>query len=355
MKRKIILKGSVSTIIILAIFFGISLLIQYIFGAHELIPAAFVMAVFLISLTTDGYIWGFIAACISVLAVNYAFTFPYFALNFTIPENTVSAIIMIAVTLITSTLTTKIKKQEAAKVEAEREKMRANLLRAVSHDLRTPLTGIYGASSTALENFSELDDEKKKLMLRGIKEDSEWLIRMVENLLSVTRLDDGRMKLKLTPTVADELIDSALSKFKTRYPTAKVTLKTSEDFLLIPMDAILIEQVLVNLLENAVQHAGEMENIYLSVEREGRLALFSVADDGCGICDKITDGNFSKISTQPDSARGGMGIGLSVCATIVKAHGGTLTARNRAEGGAEFFFSLMISEDEGEELYEQQI
>lgn len=153
-----------------------------------------------------------------MIAVNYAFTFPFFSINFMIPVNMISAIIMIVIAILTSTLTTQIKRHEAMKAEGEKERMRANLLRAVSHDLRTPLTTIYGSAATLLENRDTLEEEQKTKILQGIKEDSEWLVRMVENLLSITRIDSGNVKIIKTPIVLEELIDSVIVKFRKRYP-----------------------------------------------------------------------------------------------------------------------------------------
>ena len=232
--------------------FGISLLFQYIFEVQEHITTVFVFAVFLISLLTKGYVYGILAAFAGTIAVNYAFTFPYFALNFTIPVNFISGIIMIIVSILTSALTTKLKQHEAMKAESERERMRANLLRAVSHDLRTPLATIYASSTTLLDNKDTITEEQRDKIVVGIKEDSEWLVRMVENLLSITRIDSGTVKILKAPTVLEELIDSVALKFKKRYPAQKVEIEIPNDMIMIPMDAILIEQVIVNILENAV-------------------------------------------------------------------------------------------------------
>ena len=146
------------------------------------------------------------SAIVSMLAVNYAFTYPYFALNFIIPVNLISAVIMVTVAVLTGMLTAKIKLHEAEKAESERERMRANLLRAVSHDLRTLLTAIYGAGSMLRDKRKNLTEQQQDEMLQSIREDSEWLVRMVENLLSVTRIDRG--KFNKTPTILDELVDS---------------------------------------------------------------------------------------------------------------------------------------------------
>lgn len=145
------------------------------FKVHEHITAVFIFAVFLISLLTNGYVYGIVAAFISMISVNYAFTFPFFSINFMIPVNMISAIIMIVIAILTSTLTTQIKRHEAMKAEGEKERMRANLLRAVSHDLRTPLTTIYGSAATLLENRDTLEEEQQTKILQGIKEDSECL------------------------------------------------------------------------------------------------------------------------------------------------------------------------------------
>lgn len=236
------------TLIVLSVSFGISLLLQYVFQVTEHVTTVFVFAVFLISLVTQGYMYGIIASFIGMMAVNYAFTFPFFALNFTIPVNLISALIMMTVSLLTSALTTKLKRYEAAKAESKREGMRANLLRAISHDLRTPLTTIYGSSTTILEQGDTLTVEQKRQMLRGIKEDSEWLVHMVENLLSITRIDGSNVSIIKTPTMLEELIDSVLLKFRKRY-CQHVTIDIPDEMVVIPMDALLIEQVLINLLE----------------------------------------------------------------------------------------------------------
>lgn len=155
------IKDSLITIVLLCLSFGISLLFHYIFEVQEHITTVFVFAVFLISLLTKGYVYGILAAFAGTIAVNYAFTFPYFSLNFTIPVNFISGIVMIVISILTSALVTKLKQHEATKAESERERMRANLLRAVSHDLRTPLTTIYASSTTLLDNKDTITEEQR--------------------------------------------------------------------------------------------------------------------------------------------------------------------------------------------------
>ena len=333
---------------ILTLCFFASILMQDVFMIPEQVTTTFAFGVFLISLFTDGYFWGLAASAASVILVNYAFTFPYFRVNFLIPSNFVSAVVMAVIALMTGTLTTKIKVQEAMRAESEKEKMRANLLRAISHDLRTPLTTIYGSSTALRENSDTLTEIQKDKMLQGIQEDAQWLVRMVENLLSVTRIDSGNVRIEKTPTALDELIDSVILKFQKHYPKQQVLLELPEDLVLIPMDALLMVQVLVNILENAVQHGHGLTKILLKVTEEGGVATFEISDDGCGIpqdrLPHLFTGIFPAEEKTADNAKRNAGIGLSVCATIVRAHGGTITAENLPEGGAMFRFTLNTEE-----------
>ena len=341
--------------------FAVNLLIQKLFTTQTLVPMIFVFGVFLISLKTHGYRYGIVSAIVSVFAVNFAFTYPYYAFDFFVEESILSAVIMLIVAISTSALNIRIRDQELLRVreqeklraESEKERMRGNLLRAISHDLRTPLTSIYGSSSTLITKYDALSKEQQLKLLGEIREDSEWLIRMVENLLSVTRIDGAKVEVVKTPTVLDELIDSVLMKFSKKHPNQKVITHIPEEFVDIPMDSLLIEQVLLNLLENAVFHAKGMTELTLSVSLVGDKAVFEVADNGCGIPDdalqKIFTGSYEKSAAPVDGTRSNMGIGLSVCAALVKAHGSEITAENRKGGGAVFRFALERGgEDDGQ-------
>ena len=333
---------------ILVFSFLFSLISRSVFDTDALGPMVFVLGVFLVSVVTSGYRWGVAASLIGTLAINFAFTVPYFEFNFTIPVNLFSAVVMLVVAIVTCALTTKIKYAEKLKADSEREKMRANLLRAVSHDLRTPLTTIYGSSSMLLDGGDRISADSRRDLLRGIRDDAHWLVGMVENLLSVTRLDGGELRLNKTDTVLEELVDAVLVKFRKRCPDFDVQVTIPEDFVSIPMDAVLIGQVLTNLLENAVIHASGMTLLELEVRLEDSLARFTVRDNGCGISpDRLGDlftGYLGSSDRQGDAARRNMGIGLSVCATIIKAHGGQISARNHPGGGAEFTFTLTMEE-----------
>ena len=350
MKNRQRQKDTLFSILIFGSAFAVNLLIQKLFTMQKLVPMIFVFGVFLISLKTHGYCYGIASAIVSVFVVNFAFTYPYYTFDFFVEESILSAVIMLIVAVSTSTLNSRIRDQEKLRAESEKERMRGNLLRAISHDLRTPLTSIYGSSSTLISKYDALPKEQQLKLLGEIQADSEWLIRMVENILSVTRIDGAKVEVVKTPTVLDELIDSVLMKFSKKHPSQKVITQIPDEFVDIPMDSLLIEQVLLNLLENAVFHAKGMTKLMLSVSLAGDKAVFEVADNGCGIPEdalqKIFTGSYEKIAAPVDGTRSNMGIGLSVCAAIVKAHGSDITAKNKSGGGAVFSFAL---EREGED------
>lgn len=337
-------KDFLLTVGILAVSFVLSLALDELFRTDTLIPTVFVLGVFLVSLLTEGYLWGIAASMTSVLAVNFAFTYPYFEFNFTIVENLFSAVIMLIITISTGTLTTKIKAQEKLRADSEKEKMRANLLRAVSHDLRTPLTTIIGSSAAIADNYGTFSKDQQLELLRGIEQDAQWLLRMVENLLSVTKIDGSGVALVKTETVVEELVDAVLVKFRKRYPAQTVAVTLPDDFISVPMDAVLIEQVLSNLLENAVEHAHGMTKLELEIGLIPDGVTFAVRDNGCGIhrdrLENLFTGYLGSGEVRSDSKRRNMGIGLSVCSTIIRAHGGKITAGNLPAGGAEFRFFL---------------
>ena len=347
--KKHIIGDSLFTVVTLIAVFLINLFLVRQFNTKTMTPMIFVLGVFLVSWRTQGYGFGIASSLVSVLAMNWAFTYPYWNVALISPESISSAVVMLIVSTMTGALTTRLKKQEKMKADAEKERMRGNLLRAVSHDLRTPLTSIYGSCSAIIENFDSIPRDRQLMLLKDIQSDSQWLNRMVENLLSVTRVDADKVRLSKHSVVLEELIDALLVKFHKHYPQQRVQVSIPEDFVSIPMDSVLIEQVLMNLLENAVFHARGMSNLWLRVDLQNRDAVFFVEDDGCGISDDRMAHLFTGLLDREalaDSARSNMGIGLSVCRTIINAHGSELKAGNRAEGGAVFSFALEMEESD---------
>lgn len=325
---------------------GLCLLIRLLDAGDIYVSMIFLLAVVLIARVTDGYLYGVVSSVVNVFLVNYVFTYPYMSFNFTISGYPLTFVSMLAVSVITSTLTSQIKEQEKVRLAAEHERIRGNLLRAVSHDLRTPLTSILGASSAILEDEGQLDEAGRRALVSGIQEDAQWLLRMVENLLSITRIGDrvGPISKQLEP--AEEVIGAALGKIHKRYPGWAIQVSAPEELLMVPMDVLLIEQVLINLMENAIRHGVTAKHIALTVKRSGDDALFSVEDDGQGIAPEQLPHLFEGAlpSGQSSDANRGMGIGLSVCRSIIKAHGGRMWAQNREGSGAALRFTLPLEE-----------
>ena len=313
------------------------------------IALVYITALVLIARFTTGYLYGILSSLIGVICVNYLFTYPYFELNFTLTGYPVTFLFMLIISLTISTMTSQIRSQgaillerEKLLMEAEKEKMRANLLRSVSHDLRTPLTGIIGNSSTYLDNRTSLTEEEKLQIVSHINDDSNWLLNMVENLLSVTRIDERSMKIATSLESVEEVCAEAIRRLCKRLPDADIKVTVPDNYLLIPMDAMLIEQVIINLLENAVVHAGSTLPIELTVTEEPRFVTFKVKDYGVGIPPEKLDTIFDGSPYTPMAASDvhkGMGIGLSICKTIITAHGGKINAYNH-EHGCLFTFTL---------------
>lgn len=315
--------------------------------AEDTAPVIFVLAVFLTGFFTNGYLWSLLGSLLSVFVVNYFFTEPFSKLSFSGPGYPITFVTLFVVGILTSAMTIRSRDQQRLRAENEKERTRGNLLRAVSHDLRTPLTAISGAINTVLEQQDTLPPEKQRELLRSAEEESEWLIHMVENLLTITRLNgDGETRLITQPEAVEEIMASAAAKFRRRYPDFAVQVTAPDELLLVPMDAILMEQVLLNLLENAALHGKHTTEIQIDVTNAGDAALFQVTDNGAGISreamPKLFDGYFTHDDRGQESGRRNMGIGLSVCLAIVRAHGGCLTAENRPEGGARFQFTLPL-------------
>ncbi len=309
----------------------------------------FVLAVVMTARLTTGYLFGFVAALTGVIAVNYIFTYPYWQLDFTLTGYPLTSVVFLAVSVMTSALTTQVRQQERLRSETEKEKMRANLLRSVSHDIRTPLTSIVGSTSAILDNPA-LSREEQCELLEDARDEAQWLIRVVENLLSITRMGDTQAQIAKEPEAAEEVLVEAVRKFRKRFPGVTISIQIPDDLLLVPMDPILIEQVLSNLLENAVFHGHGTTHIQVSVQSDNsKYAKFIVSDNGMGISLKDLPGLFDGTLKHNESAEGdgrrSMGLGLSVCMAIVRAHGGDMTAKN-TETGAEFSFRLPLFDEE---------
>ncbi len=237
--------------------------------------------------------------------------------------------------------------KKTAELQAQQETLRANLLRAISHDLRTPLTGISGNAGILMENSSVLNDLKKQKLYSDIYDDSMWLINLVENLLSVTRIENGTMSLSLQPELIDDVFHETISHLDRHASEHSIKTILPDDLLMAKMDAHLIVQVMVNLVNNAVKYTDSGSSILLQAWREGAWAYISVTDDGKGIADnqkkRLFDMFYTGANAYGDSRRG-LGLGLSLCKSIIEAHGGTISVGNSYPHGTVFKFCLKAAE-----------
>lgn len=242
-----------------------------------------------------------------------------------------------------------LEEKEAAAVLAKNEQLRANLLRSISHDLRTPLTSISGNASNLLSNGDLFDTKTKKQMYTDIYEDAMWLINLVENLLSVSRLEEGRMKLHISTELMDELVAEALRHVDRRSVEYRLHVQNSDDYLLAQVDAKLIIQVLINLVDNAIKYTPPGTEIDIGWRKQGNFIFVSVGDYGPGISSQAKPHIFEMFysaSNQIADSRRSMGLGLALCKSIVNAHGGEIVVADQVPHGAIFTFSVPAGEVE---------
>ena len=342
-------------------------------GAENNSALVFMLAVMLISSLTTGYAYGIAASLFGGFCTNYFFMYPFSAFSLSYAGYPVAMLSMLMISVIVCFLTSKVKsmaveavkreqntkalyelnqklndEKNAIQLEAARETIRSNILRSVSHDLRTPLTAISGAASVLLSS-EEMQSEKNISLLTDIRKDADSLITMVENLLSVTRIQGGDNPLKKQQELLEEVAADAEMTIRRRFPEANVELDLSEDLLFPAMDPILIKQVIVNLLENSIRHSGDLEHIRLHLFQHENWAVVEVRDRGKGLSPEVSQaiqaGRQLARDMSGDSTRG-MGIGLSVCQSIIKAHNGFFAAGNDPDGGAVFRFGLPMEEEE---------
>lgn len=311
----------------------------------------FLLDVFLTAMLTDGFFFSLTIAVFAVLSVDYIFTPPFWEVSFTLAGFPLTFLVMMTICVATGIVTSRAKKVSEMEREAEREKIHSNLLRAVSHDIRTPLTGIVGATNVLLEQDDTLTPQQRRELLKNANEEAQWLIHIVENLLSITRIGAGEdAQVTKTPEAAEEVIEGAVGKFRRRYPQIDVEVRLPEEFFLVPMDPLLIQQVMTNLLENAAVHGVTTTRVAVSLEKRGKWARFTVCDNGRGIPEgrlhNLFDGTQS--AQKGDNSRS-MGIGLSVCKTVVAAHRGKIKGENIKGSGARFTVDLPLEEDEHED------
>lgn len=315
------------------------------------IIAVYILGVLIISIITSSWMYSFLASVISVLAFNFLFTVPRFTLRAYDPSYPVTFGIMFLVALITGSLASRMKEyaRESAQVamQIEKEQLRADLLRSISHDLRTPLTSISGNASNLLSNENEFSQETRMQIYGDIYDDSMWLIKLVENLLSVTRIEDGRMDLRMSAELMDEVIAEAMRHTDRNRAGRKIEVSSDEEFILGKMDARLIVQVVINLVDNAVKYTPEGAQIRIHTGKKDGMVVVSVSDTGPGIPDEQKSKVFEMFYTGTNRAADGrrsLGLGLGLCRSIIRAHGGEIWVSDNKPQGAVFTFTLPAEE-----------
>lgn len=240
-----------------------------------------------------------------------------------------------------------LQEKELAAVMAKNEQLRANLLRAISHDLRTPLTSISGNASTLLQNYEQLDDEARISIFTDISDDAQWLISLVENMLSITRIEEEKVNLNMSIQLIDEVIEEALKHISRKSIEHTITVCITDEMLLAKMDAKLIVQVIINLIDNAIKYTPQGSAICVESKREGDFVAVSIKDNGEGILDEQKERVFEMFYTgsrEIGDSRRGLGLGLALCRSIVNAHGGEITLNDNLPHGCDFTFTLPLSE-----------
>jgi two-component system sensor histidine kinase KdpD len=235
---------------------------------------------------------------------------------------------------------------QRARIEAETEHLRTSLLSSVSHDLRTPLAAIVAAGTTLSNNYEAVDATSGKELLATIVEEAERLNALLHNLLSITRLEDGGIELNCTHEAVEDLVCTAVERFSTRLETHRVQLDVPADLPLVRVDASLVHQLFTNLLENALRYTPANSQIEIGARCTSANVLVRVADDGPGIPEAFREKVFERFQRGANASKldGGVGLGLTICRAIVRAHGGRIAIRARAGGGTAVEFTLPIAE-----------
>ena len=349
--------------------FGISLIILaaatiagYLFKLGGLtdsnIIMLYIIAVLVISILTSKIYYCLGSSIVGVLVFNYLFTYPDFSFSAHDAGYPVTFLTMFITALIAGTLANKLKRntliaeqnareKEEAALLAQNEQLRANMLRTISHDLRTPLTSISGNASTLISGGTALDETARQQIYTDIFSESMWLIEMVENLLYATRIEDGRMQLNISVEILDDIVQEAVRHTERTHPKRNIIVDMLDEIIPVMADANLIVQVIVNLMDNAVKYSDENSDVTVTVRRENAYAVISVSDHGTGISDeekeKVFDMFYTGGSRSSDSRRS-LGLGLALCRSIITSHDGTISVSDNIPNGTVVSFTLPIGE-----------
>lgn len=351
-----ILKNTGITLLVFALCTGLCYFLDY-FKINDLnFLIIYVLGILLTAVFTKGFAYSSLLSVVSVFGYNFFFTIPRFTFHFNGKMYMVTFILMFLVGLGISTVTFQLKRKmeqvsvlgvERIKLKsaAEKEQLKATLLRSISHDLRTPLTTIKNGAELLLDN-PRLEEGDKEKILGDIVSKSDWTIRLVENLLSLTRIDSEKLTVKKSPEALEEILPQAVRNVSGKLGTRALHYDVPEEMLLVPMDATLILQVIGNILDNAAKHTPPEGNIWIKVWNTGKNAVFRIGNDGEPIRAEYLPHIFEMYYTSEEGKHDGVGLGLAICRVIIRAHGGEIFARNAGDRVV-FEFTLPMEESNG--------
>ena len=352
--RDYAVQGTIKRILLMAVCFAAASALGFLFIRFDFpeadIGLIYFLAVLILAWLTHSYLFSLFATVFATFTYNFFFVDPYYTFraydrNFITTFITMSIAAFLACTLTLQARRSALATREKES-EIEKERYRANLLRSISHDIRTPLSAIMGTAEM-LEGATEPDDPRRKL-ISDIHSESRWLRSLVENILHLTRLQDGALPLQKQPEAVEEVVGGAVRHLSQHAPSHTVTVSMPDELLLVPMDAKLIQQTLINLLDNAVRYTKAGDGVGVTVAKNDKAVRITVTDEGTGIPEDHLPQLFQTFFSTHDKHTGsdhGIGLGLAICESIIKAHGGEISARNRAGGkGAEFTFTLPMED-----------
>lgn len=349
--RKGFLPNALATVVAQVASVLIALGLERLRFPEPAIVIVFVLGVLVTAIFTDGLGYSIAASALAVLSFNYFLVEPRLSLRTWRHDYPQTFMVIFVVALIASYLVSELRKNAHQRTEArmlaEREQMRADLLRSVSHDLRTPLTSISGNAEILLEGGDSLPGPTRDRLAHAIREDASWLTSVVENLLAITRLEDKSVQLNWGLEALDEVVEEALRHVHDDGGGHTIVVEPSDEQVFARMDAALVVQLVVNLVNNALIHTPAGTTVTITCARRDGMAELTVADDGPGITDDDKGRIFEPFYTERGLAadgRRGIGLGLPLCQTIARAHGGTLAVRDVEPRGVAFAFALPLEE-----------
>lgn len=311
----------------------------------------YVLGVMLTTMLTPGQAYSLISSIISILSYNFFLIYPRFSLAIDGLGYASTLAAMFLFSLIESNLMAVLRKNERLSMEArllaQREQLRADLLRSVSHDLRTPLTSISGNADMLLDEDARLSPEVQRSMIQDIYDDATWLSDVVQNLLGITRLEDADVHLQMSAELVDEVMEEAMRHISRDASRHVISVVPPADLCLAYMEPHVIAQVIVNLVNNAIAHTPEGSRIVLSASHDASNVIIRVSDNGPGIPDADKERVFESFYTSTDNSadsRRGVGLGLSLCKAIIEVHKGSIWVEDTEGGGATFAFTLPLEE-----------